>query len=126
MDGRYKACLVAKGFSQIYGEDYDKTFSPVTCFETVQLLLAYACRNDWDIEGLDVKTAFLYGQLDEEIYMEQPEGFKISSSNQVYCLLHSLWPEASHTSMEQRATQVITQAQFQMLQIRSWSILLSR
>ena len=91
MDGRYKACLVAKGFSQIYGEDYDKTFSPVTCFETVQLLLAYACRNDWDIESLDVKIAFLYGQLDEEIYMEQPEGFKISSSNQVYCLLRTLY-----------------------------------
>ena len=91
LDGRYKAQLVAKGFSQIYGEDYNETFSPVTRFETVRLLLAYACRNDWDIESLDVKTAFLYGQLDEEIYMEQPEGFKISSSNQVYRLLHALY-----------------------------------
>ena len=91
MDGKYKAHLVAKGFSQIYGEDYDETFSPVTYFETVQLLLAYACRNDWDIESLDVKTAFLYGQLDEEIYMEQPEGFKIDSSNQVYHLLCALY-----------------------------------
>ena len=91
LDGRYKACLVAKGFSQIYGEDYNKTFSPVTHFETVQLLLAYACRNDWDIESLDVKTAFLYGNLNEEIYMEQPEGFKIGSSNKVYRLLHALY-----------------------------------
>ena len=90
-DGRYKARLVAKGFSQIYGEDYNETFSPVTCFETVRLLLAYVCQNDWNIESLDVKTAFLYGQLDEEIYMEQPEGFKISSSNQVYCLLRALY-----------------------------------
>ena len=49
------------------------------------------CRNDWDIESLDVKTAFLYGLLDEEIYMEQPEGFKIGSSNQVYRLLHALY-----------------------------------
>ena len=90
-DGRYKARLVAKGFSQIYGEDYDETFSPATSFETVRLLLAYACQNDWEIESLDVKTAFLYGQLDEEIYMEQPEGFKIGSSNKVYRLLHALY-----------------------------------
>ena len=53
--------------------------------------MAYACRNDWDIESLDVKTAFLYGQLNEEIYMEQPKGFKIGSSNQVYCLLCALY-----------------------------------
>jgi len=92
LDGRFKACLVAKGFSQIYGEDYDETFSPVTRFETVWLLLAYACWNDWEIESLDVKTAFLYGQLNEEIYMEQPEGFKVpGSSNKVYCLLHALY-----------------------------------
>ena len=91
-DGRYKARLVAKGFSQIYGEDYNETFSPVTHFETVRLLLAYACRNDWEIESLDVKTAFLYGQLDEEIYMEQPEGFKVpGSGNKVYRLLHALY-----------------------------------
>jgi len=91
-DGRFKARLVAKGFSQIYGEDYDETFSPVTRFETVRLLLAYACRNDWEIESLDVKTAFLYGRLDEEIYMEQPEGFKVpGSSNKVYRLLHALY-----------------------------------
>jgi len=50
------------------------------------------CQDDWEIESLDVKTAFLYGQLDEEIYMEQPEGFKVpSSSNKVYRLLHALY-----------------------------------
>ena len=53
--------------------------------------MAYACQNDWDIESLNVKTAFLYGQLDEEIYMEQPKGFKIGSSNQVYHLLCTLY-----------------------------------
>ena len=91
-DGRYKAHLVAKGFSQIYGEDYNEVFSPVTRFETVRMLLAYACRNDWEIESLDVKTVFLYGQLDEEIYMEQPEGFKVpGSGNKVYRLLRALY-----------------------------------
>ena len=53
--------------------------------------MAYACQNDWEIESLDVKTAFLYSQLDEEIYMEQPEGFKIGSSNKVYRLLRALY-----------------------------------
>ena len=92
LDGRYKACLIAKGFSQIYGEDYNEVFSPVTHFETIQMLLAYVCRNDWEIKSLNVKTAFLYGQLDKEIYMEQPEGFKVpGSGNKVYHLLHVLY-----------------------------------
>jgi hypothetical protein len=76
-DGWKKARLVAKGFSQIEGIDYDEIFSPVVRFETVRIMFALATLNGWHISGLDVKTAFLYGKLDEEIYMEQPEGFKI-------------------------------------------------
>jgi hypothetical protein len=76
-DGRKKARLVAKGFSQVEGIDYDEIFSPVVRFETVRLMFALAALEGWHITGLDVKTAFLYGKLDEEIYMEQPEGFKI-------------------------------------------------
>ncbi len=76
-DGRKKARLVAKGFSQVEGIDYDEVFSPVVHFETVCIMFALAALNSWHISGLNVKTAFLYGKLDEEIYMEQPEGFKI-------------------------------------------------
>ena len=57
------------------GLDYDQIFSPVVRFETVHLILAMAALHDWHITGLDVRNAFLYGELDEEIYMEQPEGF---------------------------------------------------
>jgi len=76
-DGRKRARLVAKGFSQVEGLDYDEIFSPVVRFESVRLLFALAALENWHMTALDVKTAFLYGQLDEEIYMEQPEGFKV-------------------------------------------------
>jgi len=76
-DSRKKARLVAKGFSQVEGIDYDEVFSPVVPFETVRIMFVLAALNDWHISGLDIKTAFLYSKLDEKIYMEQPEGFKI-------------------------------------------------
>ena len=75
-DGRKKARLVAKGFSQVEGIDYNEIFSPVMRFETVHIMLALAALQDWHISALDVKTAFLYGHLDEEIYLDQPQGFK--------------------------------------------------
>ena len=71
-DGWKKARLVAKGFSQVDGVDYDEIFSPVTRFETVHMLFATAALENWHISTLDVKTA-----LDKEIYMDQPEGFKV-------------------------------------------------
>jgi hypothetical protein len=66
---------VAKGFSQVEGLDFDQIFSPVVRFETVRLVLALAALQNWSTTGLNVKSAYLYGTLDEEIYMEQPEGF---------------------------------------------------
>jgi hypothetical protein len=74
-DGRKKARLVAKGFSQVEGIDYDQIFSPVVRFETVQCMFALAALQGWHISGLDVRSAYLYGKLDEELYMEFPEGF---------------------------------------------------
>src|SRR5712672_2264388 len=74
-DGHYCAQLVAKGFMQIPGIDYDETFSPVTHFESLRLLLALAALEDWEIHKMDVKSVFLNGVLDKEIYMEQPQGF---------------------------------------------------
>jgi len=91
-DGRKKVRLMVKGFSQVNGLDYDQVFSPVVRFETVCLLLAMAALHDWHMTGVDVRNAYLYGELDEEIYMEQPEEFKVpGKENMVLCLLHALY-----------------------------------
>ncbi|KAK9025215.1 hypothetical protein V6N11_065111 [Hibiscus sabdariffa] len=78
MDGNvqtYKGRLVAKGFRQIHGVDYDETFSPVAMFKSIRILLAIAAFHDYEIWQMDVKTAFLNGKLEEDVYMTQPEGF---------------------------------------------------
>jgi Reverse transcriptase (RNA-dependent DNA polymerase) len=91
-DRHKKARLVAKGFSQIEGIDYDKIFLPVVQFETVRMMIALAALKKWHIQGLDIKTAFLYGELDEELYMEQPEGFKVKGQEgKVMCLKRAIY-----------------------------------
>jgi hypothetical protein len=91
-DGRYHACLVAKGFTQIPGVDFDETFSPVARFESLHMLLALAALEDWHIHQMDVKSAFLNGVLDEEIFMEQPQGFiTTGSETQVCCLRKAIY-----------------------------------
>ncbi|KAL0537088.1 hypothetical protein IC582_026058 [Cucumis melo] len=72
---RYKARLVAKGYSQRKGIDYDEVFAPVARLETIRLLIALATQNNWKIFQMDVKSAFLNGYLEEEVYLEQPPGY---------------------------------------------------
>ena len=86
------ARLVAKGFTQVQGIDSEETFSPVVRFESVRFLLSIAALNDWEIEAMDVKLAFLHGYLEEEIYMEQPEGFiKKGKEKKVCKLIRSIY-----------------------------------
>jgi hypothetical protein len=86
-DGRYCTRLMAKGFMQIPGVDFDETFSPIACFESLHMLLALAALEDWHIHQMDVKSAFLNGVLNEEIFMEQPQGFIITGSETQVCRL---------------------------------------
>ena len=78
---RFKARLVAQGFSQKPGTDYSNngTFAPVMRFETLRTLLALGAVNNWKIRQFDIKGAYLHGTLHETIYMRQPEGFNDGS-----------------------------------------------
>lgn len=72
--------------------DYDQVFSPVVQFETVHLMLALAALENWYISGLNVKSAYLYGKLNEEIYMEQPQGFTSKDKDSyILHLKHALY-----------------------------------
>ncbi|KAJ4716959.1 Retrovirus-related Pol polyprotein from transposon TNT 1-94 [Melia azedarach] len=84
---RYKARLVVKGFSQRKGVDFDEIFSPVVKMSSIRVVLGIAASLDLEIEQMDVKTAFLHGDLDKKIYMEQPEGFKIKGKEYYVCKL---------------------------------------
>ena len=85
---RYKARLVAKGFTQSYGIDYQETFAPVAKLNTIRVLLSIAANKDWPLYQLDVKNAFLNGDLEEEVYMDIPPGFGNSSNRGKVCKLY--------------------------------------
>jgi hypothetical protein len=84
---RYKARLVAKGYSQKEGVDYAETFAPVAKFPTIRALLSLVAYYDLELHQMDVKTAFLNGDLDRDIYMKQPEGFTTPGQEQLVCKL---------------------------------------
>lgn len=72
---RYKARLCARGFDQVAGVDYEETFAPVAKFQSIRVILALAAHHDLELHQMDVKTAFLYGKLEEDVYLDQPEGY---------------------------------------------------
>ena len=86
----YKAHLVAKCFTQEYEIDYDETFAPITCISSVNTLLAIATTSKWDLFQMDVKNAFLKGDLSEEVYMQPPPGLSVES-NKIFHFRRALY-----------------------------------
>ena len=90
MDGKvhtYKARLVAKGFKQTHGIDHDKTFSPIVMPKSIRILLAIVACYHYEIWQMDVKIAFLNGNLIKDVYMTQPEGFVNLANSHKVCKL---------------------------------------
>ena len=89
-DVRYKARLVAKGYAQMEGIDYNEVFSPVVKHSSIRILLALVAQFNMELVQMDVKTTFLHGDLEEEIYITQPDGFKVAGKENWVCKLNKL------------------------------------
>ena len=74
---KYKARFVARGFSQKEGIDYEETFAPVARYTSIRTIMALASMMKWDLHQMDVKTTFLNGVIEEEVYIKQPQGFEV-------------------------------------------------
>ena len=72
---KYKVRLVAKGYSQVHGIDYNETFTPVAKMDSIRIALAIAASKQWEVHHMDMKCAFLNGNITEDIYMQQPQDF---------------------------------------------------
>jgi hypothetical protein len=85
--GRYKARLVAKGYAQTYGINYEETYSPVAKMTTVKAIIVMATSKGWSLHQMNVKNVFLHGDLQEEVYMEQPSSYVDQTHPNLVCRL---------------------------------------
>ena len=93
---KHKARMVARGFTQQLSIDFNEMFAPIACMDTVRTVLAIAAQNKWPVHQMDVKSAFLNGYLEEELYVEQPQGYEVPRQElKVYDEKGIIWFEAS-------------------------------
>jgi hypothetical protein len=84
---RNKARLVCKGYAQVEGRDFDETFAPVERLEAIRMFIYYTCHKKFKVYQMDVKSAFLNGDIEEKVYMEQPKGFSLKDNPNYVCKL---------------------------------------
>jgi len=85
---RFKARWAARGFQQIEGIDFNETFAPVSKFTSIRLILALSCRSNWEVNQFDIETAFQTTEIDDELYIEQPEGYVIPGKEHLVAKLN--------------------------------------
>lgn len=107
---RFKARLVAKGFMQVEGVDFEETYAPVSKYSTTRAILAVAAKEGWEVQQLDVKTAFLQGELREQVFVEQPPGYS-DGTDRVCFLYKALYglkqaPRAWYEHMHEKLSQL--------------------
>ena len=89
---KHKERMVARGFTQQPSIDFNETFAPVARMDTIRTVLAIAAQNKWPVHQMDVKLAFLNGYLEEEVYVEQPQGYEVpDQEHKVYKLKKALY-----------------------------------
>jgi hypothetical protein len=109
---KYKARFVAKGFSQKEGEDYDETFAPVARYTSIRAIISPAASMGWNLHQMDLKTTFFNGAIEEEVYIEQPQGFEVHSRDTHVCRLKKALyglkqaPRAWYTKMDSDLTRL--------------------
>ena len=115
---RYKGRLVAKGYAQVEGIDYNEVFAPVVKHVSIRLLLSAVVNFDMELEQMDVKTAFLHGVLQERIYMTQPEGFVQKGQEDKVCLLKKAlyWLKQSPREWNHRFDEFMIRKKYNMSQ----------
>jgi hypothetical protein len=124
---KYKGRFMARGFSQKEGEDYEETFSLVARYTSIRAIISLAISMGWNLHQMDVKTSFLKGAIEEEVYIEQPQGFEVHSRDtHMQIEQRYIWTQASSKGLVHHNGKLSNKTWFLQESCRSKPLLQSR